>query len=228
MAKYILHQTKQKFHYQHDNNIFLDLFISEIRCFFEKKFMIHIAVFASGSGTNCENLIQYFNNSRNIRVSAVVTNNPNAGVIAKANTMGVSCYINRFRTPDDFNTMYLLLEHHKISWIILAGFLKLIPEHLVKKFPDRIINLHPALLPKFGGKGMYGMNVHKAVIDANEKISGISVHLVNEQYDAGQIVAQFKCNVFPDDTPETLAMRVHELEYRHFPVVVEKIITDKE
>ncbi len=186
--------------------------------------MKNLAVFASGSGTNCENLIHYFNESDYISVNLVITNNPYAGVIERTFDMGVDCYINLFKTEEDFKTLYEVLEEYDVDWIILAGFLKLIPEHLIKRFTGRIINIHPALLPKYGGKGMYGINVHKSVISSGEKESGISIHYVNEKYDEGDIIAQFTCPVFPDDSPETLAARVHELEYNHFPLVVESEI----
>jgi len=197
---------------------------------FLKKFfkMIHIAVFASGSGTNCENLIRYFQQSENISVSLVITQNPFAGVIEKAGNLQTDCYINMFSEPEDFEILYQLLEDYHISWIILAGFLKLIPKELVRRFPERIVNIHPALLPRYGGKGMYGMNVHRAVINSGDSESGISIHYVNEKYDEGKIIAQFTCSVLPDDSPESLAARIHELEYQHFPPVVEKVIIGDE
>ena len=125
----------------------------------------------------------------------------------------------------DSNDTVERLKAANIDLIVLAGFLWILPESLVKAFPDKIINIHPALLPKFGGKGMYGMNVHKAVIEAKEKESGISIHFVNEHYDKGEIIAQYKCPVSENDTAETLAEKIHELEYKHFPETIEKLLT---
>ena len=187
--------------------------------------MKNIAVFASGSGTNCENLIRHFQKSDFARVSMVVTNNPFAGVIEKTGLLDVDCYINLFQSDEDFNTLETVLAQNNISWIVLAGFLKLIPKRLLEKYPNRIVNIHPALLPDFGGKGMYGMNVHKAVIDAQRNISGITIHFVNEHYDKGAVIAQHSCPVYIDDSPETLAQRVHALEYAHYPTELEKLIT---
>ncbi len=186
--------------------------------------MHHIAVFSSGTGTNCENLIRSFNNSEKIKISVVITNNPFAGVIERANRLGVDCYINLFKSEQDFETLLNILKKYKVSWIILAGFIKMIPKSIIEKFTARIINIHPALLPKFGGKGMYGNNVHKTVIEAKEKESGITIHIVNEKYDEGEIIAQYKCEVLSDDTPETLANRIHILEYKYFPSAVENFI----
>jgi phosphoribosylglycinamide formyltransferase 1 len=206
--------------------VFVSIWYSRKKVVFLKKncIMTHIAVFASGSGTNCENLIRYFQHSENIAVSLVVTQNPFAGVIEKAGNLQTDCFINMFSEPEDFEQLYQLLEDYNISWIILAGFLKLIPKELIKRFPERIINIHPALLPNYGGKAMYGMNVHRAVINSGDSESGISIHYVNEEYDEGKIIAQFTCPVLPDDTPEILAVRIHELEYSHFPPVVESVI----
>jgi phosphoribosylglycinamide formyltransferase 1 len=186
--------------------------------------MKNIAVFASGSGTNCESMIHHFANSDVAEVCIVVTNNPFAGVIERAENLDVDCFINLFQTNDDLQTLFNVLEEYQVDWIVLAGFLKLIPHELISRFPNRIINIHPALLPKFGGKGMYGMNVHKAVLSSGDVQSGISIHYVNEKYDEGKIIAQFTCPVLPNDTPEKLAERIHELEYRHFSVTVEEEI----
>jgi phosphoribosylglycinamide formyltransferase 1 len=186
--------------------------------------MINIAIFASGSGTNCENLIRYFYTSEHIRVALVVTNNPSAGVIDKTRNLNVNYIINSFRSDEDIVSLIHLLDQHRISWIALAGFLKLVPTKLIQRFPGKIINIHPALLPKYGGQGMYGHHVHNAVILSKDKISGITIHHVNELYDEGQIIAQFHCDVRTDDTPETLAKRIHALEYQHYPEVLEKLI----
>lgn len=189
--------------------------------------MQKIAVFASGSGTNCENLIKYFQKSTEIQVAVVVTNNPFAGVIERASDLETDCYINLFQTADDFQTLDEILDEYEISWIVLAGFLKLVPSEIIGRYGCKIINIHPALLPAYGGKGMYGMKVHEAVIEAGDKESGITIHYVNEKYDEGAIIAQHKCSVDPHDTAETLAAKIHELEYKHFPEEVEKEILKK-
>jgi phosphoribosylglycinamide formyltransferase 1 len=186
--------------------------------------MHKIAVFASGSGTNCENLIRYFQDSEKIEVAVVITNNPFAGVIERASNLDTDCFINLLKTTDDFQTLDDILDEYNIDWIVLAGFLKLVPRNLIIRYRQRMINIHPALLPAYGGKGMYGMKVHEAVIAAGEKQSGITIHYVNEHYDEGAIIEQFICPVLKNDTPEELARRIHELEHKHFPEVVEKVI----
>ncbi len=186
--------------------------------------MHKLAVFASGSGSNCENLIRYFQDSKEIEVAVVITNNPFAGVIERASNLDTDCYINLFKTKEDYQILDDILREYKIEWIILAGFLKLVPGNLISRYKNRIINIHPALLPAYGGKGMYGMRVHEAVIAAGEKESGITIHYVNEFYDQGTIIAQYKCPVFNDDTPKILAERIHLLEYQKFPKVIEQQI----
>lgn len=179
--------------------------------------MINIAVFASGSGTNAENLINYFNNTTDIRVSAVLCNNPKAYVITRAAKLGVPCHL---FSKGEWERVDELLSHYNIDYIVLAGFLLQVPEPLIESFPDRIINIHPALLPNYGGKGMYGMNVHNAVIAAKEKESGITIHLVDKHYDHGATLFQAKCSLTEEDTPDTLAAKIHELEQKYFPAVV--------
>ncbi|MGM0505514.1 MAG: phosphoribosylglycinamide formyltransferase [Bacteroidota bacterium] len=188
--------------------------------------MNKIAVFASGSGTNAENLINFFKENKKIEISYIFSNNKNAYVIQRAKNHDIKHYI--FSRTEFYNTTNILqiLQKNNIDFIVLAGFLWLIPDYLIKNYPDRIINIHPALLPKYGGKGMYGMNVHKAVIQNNEKESGITIHYVNNEYDKGDIIFQARCAVHKDDTAETIAKKVHELEYKHFPKVIEKIITN--
>jgi len=183
-----------------------------------------IAIFASGSGTNAENIIRFFNDHPTISVDLVLTNNENAGVINRAKSLGIE---NVIFTKEEFRKMtgmLPLLRNIGITHVVLAGFLWLIPKSLIEAFPDRIINIHPALLPKYGGKGMYGMNVHKAVIENKEAFSGISIHYVNEKYDEGSIIFQAKCPVSSSDTPETLAGKIHKLEYEHFPRIIESVI----
>ena len=184
-----------------------------------------IVIFASGSGTNAENLIRYFQNSSNIHVGLVVTNNPEAGVIKRAETLGIPVRLIRkkdFANADDVLTLF---NQFKINFIVLAGWLLLIPEFLIKRYANKIINIHPALLPKFGGKGMYGKYVHQAVVANNEKESGITIHYVNENYDEGAIIFQKSVVLDPFDTPEQVAEKVQQLEYEYFPKVIEDLLT---
>lgn len=186
--------------------------------------MSNIAIFASGNGTNAENLINYFKNHQSININLIVSNKKEAFVVQRAINNNINYKI---ISKSDFNNKnYVLdiLDDNNIDFIVLAGFLLLIPEFLIQKYPKKIINIHPALLPKYGGKGMYGMHVHESVIKNNDQISGITIHYVNEKYDEGQIVFQAECRINDSDTPESLANKIHELEYRHFPKIIEKII----
>lgn len=188
--------------------------------------MKNIVLFASGNGTNAENMIRYFKKKNTAAVKQVVTNNPEAGVIQRAKKRGVPVTIIDKETLQKPEKLLADLKKMEIDLIVLAGFLKKIPEEIVKAFPDRIMNIHPALLPKYGGKGMYGMHVHEAVIQNKEAFSGITIHFVNEKYDEGGIIFQSKIPVYEDDTPESLAARIHKLEYEHFPKVVEKVLSN--
>ena len=182
--------------------------------------MVNIVIFASGSGSNAENIVQYFEQGKHVKVSAVYTNNANAGVIERMKKYGIPCII--FSKADLYNKDYftMLLYQQQPQFIILAGFLLLMPPYLVRDYPHRIINIHPSLLPKFGGKGMYGMHVHKAVKESNELVTGISIHEVNEIFDEGTIIFQSKTELSPSDTPESIAEKVHELEMKHFPRII--------
>jgi formyltetrahydrofolate-dependent phosphoribosylglycinamide formyltransferase len=184
----------------------------------------NIAIFASGTGTNARKIIEHFKQSQIARVALIVCNNPNAGVLNIAAEHNVPVVmVNRKSFLSD--TICLNeLKLHKIELVVLAGFLWMIPKYLVEAYPNRIINIHPALLPKFGGKGMYGENVHRAVIEAGEKESGITIHYVDEHYDNGDIIFQAKCEVKADDSPASLAQRIHELEHEHFAKVIEKLL----
>jgi len=187
--------------------------------------MTKIAIFASGSGTNAENLINFFKENKKIDISYIFSNNKNAYVIQRAKNHNIKHHI--FSRTEFYDTTHILkiLQDNSIDFIVLAGFLWLIPDYLIKNYPNRVINIHPALLPKYGGKGMYGMNVHQAVIENNEKETGITIHYVNQEYDQGNIIFQARCPVNKDDTPETIAKKVHVLEYEHFPSIVEKIVS---
>ena len=186
--------------------------------------MTNIAIFASGTGTNTINIIQYFLHSEQIRVGAIFCNSNTAKVIERASEYNINCHIFSKEELNDKEGVYRILKEENIDFIVLAGFLQLIPEHIINHYNNKIINIHPALMPKFSGKGMYGMNVHKAVIEAKEKETGITIHLVNEQYDEGAIIFQAKCQVTESDTPESVAEKVHALEYEFFPKVIEEYI----
>ncbi|MDR1338987.1 MAG: phosphoribosylglycinamide formyltransferase [Prevotellaceae bacterium] len=189
--------------------------------------MNNIAIFASGSGTNAQRLIEHFSPITDTNISILLTNKRDAGVIERAKKLGVPV---RIFDREEFyysENIVSFLQNGGIDWLILAGFLWLIPSNLLKIFPKRIVNIHPALLPKYGGKGMYGMNVHRAVIDAGEKESGITIHYVDGEYDRGSIIFQAACPVEKGDTPEILAARIHELEYKYFPTVMEDLILGK-
>jgi phosphoribosylglycinamide formyltransferase-1 len=190
--------------------------------------MHRLAIFASGSGTNAENIIRHFQNKPQIKVSCICTNRADAYVIERVRPYHIPVLV--FSRQDFYEKEKVLdyLEENKIDWIILAGFLWLIPANLIERFASHIINIHPALLPKYGGKGMYGSTVHKAVIENREKQSGITIHFVNKEYDKGNILFQVACDIDPSDTPDTLASRVHALEYEHFPRVIEEVVTSNE
>jgi phosphoribosylglycinamide formyltransferase 1 len=184
--------------------------------------MRNIAIFASGSGTNAENIIRYFSNHNDVRVDSVWSNRQDSLALERARKLGIEDF---HFTRDYFldpRKLMANLQQRKIELIVLAGFLWLVPPHLLLSFP--IINIHPALLPLYGGKGMYGLKVHEAVIHNGDKESGITIHLVNEEYDNGEILLQKRCPVFSNDTPETLAERVHRLEYEFFPKVIEEYL----
>lgn len=186
--------------------------------------MKRIAVFASGSGSNARLLMQYFEFHADAQVTLLVCNNPNAGVLEIARENGVEILLVDRGQFYDHRSVSEELKVRGIDLIVLAGFLWLVPPVLVKDFAGRIVNIHPALLPKFGGKGMYGLHVHKAVLEAKEKESGITIHFVNEHFDEGDHLAQYTCVVEPSDTPEQLAARVQELEHAHYAKTIENVL----
>ncbi len=181
-----------------------------------------IAIFASGNGSNAENICSYFKRSEDIQVSVILTNNSESGVVDRCRKLDIPL-ISFSKNELELKILLKLLDLH-IDYIVLAGFLLKIPLSIIQAYPDRIINLHPALLPKFGGKGMYGIHVHNAVIKAGESESGITIHCVSEEYDKGEILAQFRIPVDKTESPEELQTRIHELEYKYFPVVIESFI----
>lgn len=185
--------------------------------------MNRIAIFASGSGTNAENIIRHFKDHPQIEVAMLMSNKSDAYALTRASNLGISNAV--FARPEFLNgSVSESLEKRGITHIVLAGFLWLIPENLTRKFPNRIINIHPSLLPAFGGKGMYGSRVHEAVKAAGANETGITIHLVNEHYDEGRILFQAKCSISDADTPDDIAEKVHVLEYRHYPEIIENWI----
>lgn len=185
--------------------------------------LVRIAILASGSGTNAQRLMEHFHLHERAEVVLVGCDKPAAGVVQRAWDHNVPCYLFNGAQLKD-GTVLRELQGQRIDLIVLAGFMRLIPIEMVRAFRQRIINIHPALLPKFGGKGMYGHHVHEAVIAAQETESGITIHYVNERYDEGEHIAQFRCPVLPDDTPDSLAERIHGLEHAHYPGVVESAL----
>lgn len=186
---------------------------------------VKIAIFASGSGSNAENIIRYFQGNKAVVFPLILSNNLKAYVHERARNLNVdSCTFSKDEFQDGKKIIQILQEKN-IDVLILAGFMLKIPQILIEAYPERIINIHPALLPKFGGKGMYGDYVHKAVVAAGENESGITIHYVNENYDEGNIIFQKKCDVNPDDTYEMVAQKVHALEYQYYPVVIAGLIS---
>lgn len=186
--------------------------------------MKNIVIFASGAGSNAAAIIRHFNDGSLARVNAIFCNNPKAGVLGIAEEAGISAEV---FSREELRSGKVLekLQDYQPDLIVLAGFLWMMPHDIINAYNGKIINIHPALLPKFGGKGMYGMNVHKAVVDQGETESGITIHYVDEHYDSGDIIAQFKVPVGPDDTCDTVSAKVRQLEHKHFPSVIEKLLS---
>ncbi len=184
----------------------------------------NIAIFASGSGSNAERLTNYFADSKHINVVLFLTNNKDAGVIARGQRLNIPSVIFNKNSFSNTNKIVTLLVNQQVDYVVLAGFLWLIPENLLTAFPNKIINIHPALLPKYGGKGMWGHHVHEAVVQNKDTESGITIHLVNEAYDEGQIIFQASCPIDSNDTPTDVANKVQQLEHKHFPKIVESFI----
>lgn len=187
--------------------------------------MKRIAIFASGSGSNAENIIRYFTIKKTATVVKVFSNNKNAKVFERCKRLNIDAVL--FNRKDFYDTEKILDQLKKeADIIVLAGFLWKIPSNLIEAFPDKIINIHPALLPKYGGKGMYGIHVHNAVKENNEPETGITIHYVNENYDEGAIIFQAKTQVTPSDSAEDIAQKIHVLEYEHFPKVIDNLMND--
>lgn len=185
--------------------------------------MHRIAIFASGEGTNARNFVEYFKHSKDIRIALIVSNKREAGVVQMAKDAGIEVLI---VDKESFYTSDKVVDElrQKADFIVLAGFLWMIPDNICKAFAGKMVNIHPALLPNYGGKGMYGNKVHEAVIANKEKESGITIHYVNDRYDEGKIIFQARCTVEASDTPEILAQKIHELEYKFYPSIVEKLL----
>lgn len=186
----------------------------------------NIAIFASGNGTNAENIIRYFQNSELVNVELVLANKETAFVLERARSLNVPfAYMGKAEWTEG-TAVLSLLEGRKIDFIVLAGFLARVPDCILHAYPNKIINIHPSLLPKFGGKGMYGDRVHEAVVAAGEAETGITIHYLNERFDEGEIVVQYKCPVLPQDTAADVAKKVHALEYEYYPKVIDRLLTD--
>lgn len=194
----------------------------------EPKNKKNIVIFASGSGSNAQRLLEHFEHHPEIRVAALFSNNPKAYALQRAETYHVPAFL--FSRHEFYNSNKVVeqVQQFKPDLVVLAGFLWLVPQNFLQAFPDSIINIHPALLPKYGGKGMHGLNVHTAVVQAGDDKSGITIHRINEEYDKGEFILQEHCPVYPTDTPEELAARVLQLEHKFLPLVVEKLLLKKE
>ncbi len=189
--------------------------------------MKNIAIFASGNGSNAEAIVRYFANNEDVCVKCVLTNKHSAGVNQRMLSLGIPTYF--FNKEEWIETGKILekLQNENIHFIVLAGFLAKIEHPIISMYSGRMVNIHPSLLPKYGGKGMWGHHIHEAVISAGEKQSGITIHYIDEHIDGGEILFQTSCEVLPDDTPESLANRIHTLEYKYYPKVIEQILKNE-
>lgn len=184
-----------------------------------------IAIFASGNGTNCENIIRYFQSKGDAEIAFVLSNRADAYALVRARRLGVKTVVMTRDTFNDESAVMELMRREHVGFIVLAGFLLLVPPFLIDAFDHRIVNIHPALLPKYGGKGMYGRHVHEAVKAAGESETGMTVHWVTREYDSGAIIAQYKTAISPTDTVDDIAAKEHELEMKYFPEVIDRIIS---
>jgi len=188
--------------------------------------MTNVAIFVSGSGTNCENIIRYFKDSEEVKISLVLSNKADAYALVRAKNLNVPTAIMNKNDFNDREKMMTLMKEYEIEFIVLAGFLLIVPDFLIEAYERRMINIHPALLPKYGGKGMWGHHVHEAIKAAGETETGMTVHWVSDVCDGGEIIAQFSTPLSPDDTPDDIAHKEHLLEMEHFPRVIEEIISN--
>ena len=186
--------------------------------------MVNVAIFASGNGSNAENIANYFSDNNNISITLIVSNKSDAYVHERAKKLRIpSVSFNKIEFADGIKILKTLKDY-KIDFIVLAGFLLKVPDSILESYPECIINIHPALLPKHGGRGMYGDRVHQAVKNAGDLETGITIHYINENYDEGDIIFQSFCDVLPEDTPDDIANKVHALEYEHYPKVIEETV----
>lgn len=188
--------------------------------------MKKIAIFASGSGSNAENIANYFKGNNDLEISLILSNKKDAYVLERAKNLEIPSLIFNKKQFAESDEIVTTLQEKEIDLIVLAGFLWLIPANLIQAFPNKIVNIHPALLPNYGGKGMYGMKVHEAIVANQEKETGITIHFVNEKYDEGKTIFQATCEVLTNDTAEDVAKKIHQLEYEHFPKVIDKLLFD--
>lgn len=186
--------------------------------------MTNIAVFVSGNGTNCENIIKYFQDDNDINISLVISNRQDAYALKRAAKYGVTCKVLSKSEINDEHIILPILQKFSIDFIVLAGFMLIVPEFIINKYYNKVINIHPSLLPKFGGKGMYGHHVHEAVKAAGETETGITIHFVNNICDGGEIIAQFKINLTQYDSVEDIESKIHLLEQKHFPNVIKDVV----
>ena len=188
---------------------------------------VRLAILGSGNGTNAQRITEYLSGSNAVEVACIIYNKRDAYIATRARNLGIEAVY--FGRDDFYNSDRVVnyLREHRIDWVILAGFLWLVPQNILQAYPQRVINIHPALLPKHGGRGMYGERVHESVIASHETESGITIHIVDENYDRGTTLFQARCAVNPDDTPDSLAHKVHELEYQYFPQIIEKTVLGK-
>ena len=190
--------------------------------------MKRIAIFASGEGSNAEAIVKYFSGNDDVKVEMVLSNKVSAGVHDRMEAFSIPSTAFTKEQWDDATIIVDLLQKKSIDLVVLAGFLAIIPSKLIEAYKGKIINIHPSLLPRHGGKGMWGMNVHKAVLEAGDEKSGITIHFVDVQVDGGKIIEQQECEVLSSDTPESLAQRIHQLEYYHYPRVIERLLFQNE
>ncbi|AZQ43375.1 phosphoribosylglycinamide formyltransferase [Nonlabens ponticola] len=188
--------------------------------------MKKIVVFASGGGSNAQAIMDHFKDHKQVQVSLILSNNPRAGVLDRARAAGIEALSFNKYAFAKANSIHTLLQHHQPDLIVLAGFLWKVPQFLIEDFPNKIVNIHPALLPKYGGKGMYGKHVHEAVVQNGEAQSGITIHYVNEHYDEGAIIKQATCDLQPDDNAQEVASKVLALEHKYYPQVIENLLSD--
>lgn len=185
---------------------------------------IQLAIFGSGNGTNAQRIAEHFSKINDIDINCIIYNKKDAYIAQRAQNLGITAqYFNRKDFFESDNVLRFL-QDRKVDYVVLAGFLLLVPENLLKAYPNKIVNIHPALLPNYGGKGMYGERVHEAVIAHHEKESGITIHVVDNHYDKGTTLFQAKCEITDSDTPDTLAQKIHKLEHQYFPIVIEKFV----